>query len=304
MRQRCGVGWPVAALGLTLASAHSPAIGQEMEPRAYSPSPVGMSFLGLSWQRSSGGVTTDPTLPITNVDAEIDNAIAGFARTFGLGGRSAGVALLLPYTRADVDGEVFEESRSVERSGFSDARLRLSMNLLGGPALDREQFARRTPGATLGASLTVITPSGEYRSDKLINLGANRWAFKPELGVYLPRGPWSFELAAGAWLFTDNDDFLGGAQREQDPIAVFQTHCSYTFRPGLWVAGNATYYRGGDTTVDGVGNADLQKTSRIGMTLSVPVTRQQSVKLAWSEGMTTRIGTDFTTWTAAWQYAW
>lgn len=298
-----GCRW-LAIAGLVLAALAPAAFAQEMEPRAYSPSPVDMSFLALSWQRSSGGVTTDPTLPITNVDAEIDNAIVGFARTFGLGGRSAGIAVVLPYTRADVEGEVFEESRSVERSGFSDARLRLSVNLFGGPALDREQFARRTPVAALGASLTVVAPSGEYRSDKLINLGANRWAFKPELGLYLPRGPWSLELAAGAWLFTDNDDFLGGARREQDPIAVFQAHCGYTFRPGLWVAGNATYYRGGDTTVDGVGNADLQKTSRIGMTLSVPVARQQSVKLAWSEGATTRIGADFTTWTVAWQYAW
>jgi hypothetical protein len=263
-----------------------------------------MNFLALAWQHSSGGVTTDATLPITNVDADIDSALAGYSRTFALAGRTASLGFVLPYTQADVSGEVFEESRSVERTGPADARVRLAINILGGPALDREQFAKRAPTTTLGASLLVVAPTGEYNSDHLINIGSNRWAFRPELGLYVPRGPWSLELAGGVWWFTDNNDFFGGSRREQDPIAVAQAHVSYTFRPRLWVAMNTTWYRGGDTTVDGVHNDDLQDSSRIGATLSLPLAAGQSVKLAWSDGMTTRIGADFTTWTVAWQYAW
>lgn len=294
----------LAILAMVFAAVPFGLHAQEMEPRAYSPSPVGMNFVGLSWQNSSGGVTTDPTLPITDVDADIDNLILGYSRTFGLAGRTASIGAVLPYSWADVSGEVFEESRSVERSGFADARMRLSLNLLGGPALDREQFARRIPATTLGASLTVVMPSGEYRSDKLINLGANRWAFRPELGLYHPMGPWSMEVSTGVWLFTDNDEFFGDSRREQDPITTIQGHVSYTFRPQLWVAANATWYRGGDTTVDGVQKDDLQETTRFGLTLSVPVNPQNSLKFAWSDGATTRIGADFTTWTVAWQYGW
>lgn len=295
--------WP-GVVAVVLCAAAGCVAAQEMEPRAYSPSPVGMNFIGLSWQNSSGGVTTDPTLPITNVDADIDNALVGYSRTFGLAGQAASIGALLPYSWTDVSGEVLEESRSVDRTGFADARLRLSVNLLGGPALDREQFARRTPGTILGASLTVVAPTGEYKKDKLINLGTNRWAFKPELGLYHPVGRWSLELSGGIWLFTDNDEFLGDSRREQDPITTVQAHVGYTFRPRLWVAANGTWYRGGDTTVDGVHNEDLQKTSRIGITVSVPLTSEQSLKVAWSDGATTRIGADFTTWTVAWQYAW
>jgi hypothetical protein len=298
------MAWRLAIVAAALAVICLPAFAQEMEPRAYSPSPVGMTFVALAWQRSSGGVTTDPTLPITNVDSDIDSSILALVRTFPLAGRSASIGAALPYTWADVSGEVFEESRAVERTGFADARLRLSVNLLGAPALDRAQFALRTPATTLGASLTVVTPSGEYKSDKLINLGANRWAFKPELGLYHPIGPWSVEFSTGVWLFTDNDDFLGGSRREQDPLTTVQGHVSYTFRPQLWIAANATWYRGGDTTVDGVHNDDLQKTTRFGLTLSLPLTRQNSLKFAWSDGATTRIGSDFTTWTVAWQYGW
>lgn len=295
--------WP-GVLTMVCAAISIGGHAQEMEPRAYSPAPVGMNFVGVSWQNASGGVTTDPTLPITDVDADIDSTLVGYSRTFALAGRSASVSGVLPYAWADVSGEVFEQSRSVERAGFGDARLRLAVNLHGGPALDREQFSRRTPGTTLGASLTMVVPTGEYKNDKLINLGTNRWAVKPELGLYHPVGPWSLELSAGAWLFADNDDFLGDSRREQDPITTVQAHVGYTFRPQLWVAANATWYRGGETTVDGVHNEDLQKTSRIGLTLSVPITRGHSLKFAWSDGMTTRIGSDFTTWTIAWQYGW
>lgn len=291
-------------VALVLAFRQALSLAQEMEPRAYSPSPVGMNFVGFSWQNSSGNVATDPTLPISNVESDIDNLMVGYSRTFGLAGRSASAAVVLPYTFADVSGDVFEESRSVERTGQGDVRLRFAINLLGAPALDREQFAQRTPRTTLGASLLVVAPTGEYNSDHLINIGSNRWSFKPELGVYVPRGPWAAEVAGGVWLFTDNHDFFGGSKREQDPMPAVQTNLSYTFRPRLWVSGNATYYWGGKTTVDGKRNADLQKSSRVGLTASFPVARQQSVKVAWSEGMTSRIGADFTTWTIAWQYAW
>lgn len=298
------IAYRLAIAAAALAFICGPVRAQEMEPRAYSPSPVGMTFLGLSWQRSSGGVTTDPTLPIQNVDAEIDSSSLGVVHTFGLGGHSASIGLVLPYAWADVSGEVFEESRTAERTGLADARLRLAVNLLGGPALDRKRFAMRTPATTLGASLIVVAPTGEYNDDQLINLGTNRWAFKPELGLYHPMGPWSLELSGGIWFFTDNEEFFGDVRREQDPITTMQAHIGYSFRPQLWVAANATWYGGGETTVNGARKADRQETTRIGLTLSVPLSREQSLKLAWSDGASTRIGSDFTTWTVAWQYGW
>ena len=34
----------------------------------------------------------------------------------------------------------------------------------------------------LGVSLKVVPPTGQYDPTKLVNLGSNRWTFKPELG--------------------------------------------------------------------------------------------------------------------------
>lgn len=278
---------------------------QELEPRAYSPSPVGTNFLVVAYTRTTGDVVFDPALPFSDVSARLNAGVLGYARTFAAAGRQASATLGLPYVRGTVEGNVGENRREAYRSGPGDARLRLAVNLMGSPALTPAEFAKRTPATTLGASLVVVAPIGQYESRKLINIGTNRWAFKPELGLSHPVGRWSFDAYAGVWLFMDNDAFYTGSSvREQDPIGSFQAHVSYTFRPRLWLALDANYYRGGQTTLDGVGNDDEQSNSRFGLTLSLPIGARQSLKLNWSDGATTRIGGDFTTLGIAWQYAW
>jgi hypothetical protein len=294
----------LACCALALTGATIACRAQEMEPRSYSPNPTGIQFLALAYGRTTGGVVTDASLPITDIDARLNSGSVGYGRTFALFGRSALVTGGVPYVRGDVSGNVREARREITRSGLADARLRVSMNLIGGPALTPQEFARRRPQTTFGMSLTVVPPTGQYTADKLINLGAHRWAFKPELGVSHPHARWYFEAYAGVWLFTANDEFFGGSRRAQDPITSLQTHIVYTLRPRLWLAFDANYYRGGRTTVNGARNADLQSNSRVGLTLSVPVGAKQSLKLAWTDGATTRIGSDFKTLGVAWQYTW
>lgn len=277
---------------------------QELEPRAYSPNPTGVNFLVAGYAHSSGGVLFDASLPFSDVEAELNAAVAGYGGTFGLFGRSANVAIAVPYVWGDVSGNIGEDRREVTRSGMGDIKLKLAVNLFGGEALSPAEFAQRTPKTTLGGSVTVSAPTGQYDPLKLINIGTNRWAFKPELGLSHPMGNWFFDAYAGVWVFTNNDDFYGGQRREQEPIVSLQAHVSYAFRPRLWIAANATYYRGGETTIDGVPRADLQENTRLGLTLSVPLGKAQSLKLAWSDGTTTRIGGDFTVYGVTWQYMW
>jgi hypothetical protein len=277
---------------------------QEMEPRAYSPAPVGLNFLTAGVSQSSGGVAVDPTLPLDDVETKFQTATVGYQRTFALLGRTASAGVILPYGWGDASGDVFEERRSIRRSGLADARLRMAVNLYGGPAGDPRQFAARTRSTQIGASVTVVAPTGEYDSRQLINLGSNRWSVKPEIGLYQPLGPWSFELAAGVWIFGDNDDFFGGQHREQDAVTTVQTHVGYTFRPRLWVAADFTYFWGGATRLDGTAMRDRQESSRAGLVASFPLTKRDSLKLGWSNGVTTRIGADFTTYSLLLQRTW
>jgi len=290
------------ALSACWVAAHS--FAQEIEPRAYSPSPVGVNFLVGVAGHSEGGVLTDPSLPVTDIEAKIDALGFGYGRTFSVFGRSANAALAVPYISIDASGNIGENRASVSREGVGDSKLRLAVNLIGGPAMTPREFARREPKTTLGVSLTVNIPTGEYDGSKLVNIGTNRWAAKTELGLMHPMGKWMVEAYAGAWFFEDNDDFFGGQRREQEPLMSVQAHVSYTFNPRTWIALNTTYYEGGQTNLNGINKQDRQSNSRAGITFSMPVGKQYSLKFNYSRGATTRIGSDFTQYGVGLQYTW
>jgi hypothetical protein len=277
---------------------------QELEPRAYSARPIGTNFMVGNYTRLNGEVLTDPSLPISNVQANIDIYSVGYLRSFAFAGRSASAALVIPYARADVSGEVFDAPRQVERSGMGDLRVRFTTNLVGDPAVGPKEFAQRAPAPSIGASLSVVVPTGQYEPSRLINVGANRWAFKPELGVSFPMGHWFAEASAGVWLYTDNTDFLGGQRRGQSPLSVYQLHAGYNFAAGVWLAVDAAYYSGGRTKVNGVEGNDVQQNSRVGVTLSLPISPSWSTKLSWSTGMATRVAGDFDVVAITLQYRW
>jgi hypothetical protein len=212
--------------------------------------------------------------------------------------------VVVPYVWGTVEGNLQEQFRRAERSGFGDVGARLAVGLAGAPALASAEFKTRKPSTFFGASLTVTAPTGEYDPSKLVNLGTNRWAFKPELGLSHPVGKWWIEGYGGVWIFTHNDDFFGGQHRVQDPLYVGQAHVIRVFKPGLWAALNGTYYGGGSTTLNGVQNADRQSNSRIGATVALPLPRGQSLKLAAARGTSTRIGSSLTTVGITWQKVW
>jgi hypothetical protein len=298
---RCRIQLLIAMGIACAASLPYRAAAQEIEPRAFAPSPVGVTFVLVGTGQSTGGVLTDPSLPVDDVDAEINAGLLGLGRNFSLFGRLASVAIAQPYLSGKFTGTLDGEPAAASRSGFGDTKLRFSVNFLGNPAMTPAEFSQRKPQTTIGASLSVSAPTGVYHPSKLINVGTNRWAVKPEIGVSHPVGRWTLEATAGVWLFEDNPEFFGGRHREQDPLASLQAHVGYTFRPRLWLAANATYYDGGESTVDGVAKDDRQSNSRYGLTLSLPLARSQSLKLYWSDGATTRIGSDFTSYGLSWQ---
>jgi len=277
---------------------------QQLEPRAYAPNPVGVNFAGLIYGRSEGDVVFNASLPLEDVEATVSSATLAYGRTFGLANRSASISIAVPYIRATVSGETGEARGEVHRSGLADTHLRFAVNLLGLPAMSLRELEQRRPRPTLGASVLVVAPTGQYDSARLINIGSNRWAFKPELGLSVPMNRWYFDLYAGVWLFTENSDYFRESEVSQDSMTSVQAHVSYTFRRNLWLAADATYYAGGRTHINDVPRPNRQENTRVGLTLSVPAGRGHSIRIAWSDGATVRVGGDFSSVSLAWQYTW
>ncbi len=288
---------------LSLA-AWGAADAQELEPRAYSAAPVGTRFALVGYTRLRGPVLPDPSVPITDLTARVDGLSLGYARFFDALGRTANVAVVLPYLNADFKGEIGETTHEAHRAGIGDLRLRGAINLFGQPALTPAAFLQHPDVLSGGASLSVVVPTGQYEGSRLINIGTNRWAFKPELGLAYPLGNWFAEVAAGVWSFTENEEFFGGHRRSQEPLAVYQLHAGYYFRRGTWLALDFGRYIGGRTSVDGAPKDDEQHNSRIGFVLSLPVAAGWSAKLGYSKGTVVRAGGDYSIASAALQYRW
>jgi hypothetical protein len=126
----------------------------------------------------------------------------------------------------------------------------------------------------------------------------------PELGVSRAFGRWVVEGMAGVWFFTDNTDFFGGRVREQDPIVATQVHLTFKFKRSMWLAADANYYTGGQTTIGGRQNLDLQRNSRTGATYSPALGRHQAIRMSVSRGAYTTIGAAFTSIAVGYNYAW
>jgi hypothetical protein len=275
---------------------------QELEPRAYSPSPIGTTFVIGGFGRSQGPILMDPSLDVDNVLGDLWIGTVGIGRIFGVAGRQARVFAVFPFAWGNVSGDVHGQAERQDLAGFVDPRVKLSIGLRGAPALTPSEFARAPRRAVLGASVTLMPPVGQYTPTQVVNLGYNRWAFKPEVGASRPFGRWTFDGYAGVWFFTSNDAYYPGrAQRRQDPVFTWQTHISYALPHRTWVAFNGTWFAGGQTRVDGIENPDLQRNSRLGATLSVPLVGGHSVKFVYSTGATTRRGSAFNTFNVTWQ---
>jgi hypothetical protein len=277
---------------------------QQLTPNAYAPSPVGVNVAILSDAYSFGDVSFDPSLPVDDVHATINAMGVGYGRTFGLFGRYANAGFVLPYVDGELSGLYLGQPQSIHPTGFGDPQFRLGVNLYGAPAMTPREFAVYTRKTIFAVSLIVVPPLGKYDSSKLINIGSNRWSFKPELAYSRSNGAWTLEADAGAWLFTNNRNFARGKVRSQDPVGALQLHAIYALKPQLWVSLDGTYYSGGRTSINGHRNFDLQANSRVGFTLALPLNPRHSLKFAYSHGAVTRIGGDFDTIGVSYQYAW
>jgi hypothetical protein len=292
----------VATLAM-LAACSFRASAQDLEPRLYTSAPTGLNFVAVAYTSSDGSVLFDPSVPLEDANLSVDGPMVAYIRSLGLGGKAAKVDVVLPH--ACIDGYATLNGATVTRNvcGAADARLRLSVNFVGAPALPPQEFAAVAQDFVLGASIQVVAPTGQYDEERLVNIGTNRWAIKPEVGFSKRLKHLSWEMALAASFYSDNDEFASGPL-EVEPIYTLQAHVVHVFGNGAWLAGDANHYSGGRSTIAGAARDDSQSNVRFGVTYGLPLNRAQTLRLHASTGVSTRTGSDFDTLAVVWQYRW
>lgn len=283
-----------------LSAAHA----QNLEPRSYSNTPVGLNFLIAGYSYTEGKLAFDPSLPIADAKFHAHTEVFAYARSLNAWGNSAKFDVVLPYSSFDGEAQIGGQSRQREMKGVGDPRFRFSMNFYGAPALSLQEYAGYRQDLILGASVQVTVPLGQYDNSKLINLGGNRWSLKSELGISKAEGPWTMEIMPSITFYSDNTNFNHGRTFEQAPLYELQGHLTYSFSSGIWLALNSTYFVGNRTAVDGARSDNKQENTRAGLTLALPLDRYNSVKIYANTGTSSRTGSDFNQAGIAWQYRW
>ena len=304
-------GWSAVFVLISLQVLNA----QDLAPRAYLITPLHANAVTLTWAFYSGGLNFNDAVPIVGATGNYNVPVFSYYHSLNFFGRSANVIASLPYAVGTFSGDVLGNQRSVYRSGLLDFSARLSVNLLGGPAMQPQQFSKWKQKKILGASLKIVAPTGQYDPTKLINWGINRWAFKPELGYSQRWGPWVLDGYAGVWFYTTNSTSFSipnPVPQSQSPVGSLEGHFSYDFKRLKklnklrgWASLDANLWWGGITTLNGIRNLETRQTSsRIGGTVAIPFAGQQSIKVSYSDGAYIRVGGNYQNVSVAWQYTW
>jgi len=301
------------ALLFCLCAARDVCHGQGLSPRAYVITPIHSNAVTLTYTLQDGAVVFDQIVTTPDARGTINTGILTCFHTLSFFGRSANLNASIPYSLGDFRGTVSGLKREVSRSGLAPAVIRFSVNLKGGPAMTVEEFLKWKQKTVIGTSLTVTTGTGQYDPARLINIGTNRWAFKPEIGISRRWGNWIVDGYGAVWFFTANHDYFlnapgttGSNTQTQKPMGAVEVHLSYDVKPRLWVSLDGNYWYGGETSLNGVPSpTTVQSNSRLGATVAIPIGRSQhSLKFSYSGGTYIQFGGDFRELSVAWQYSW
>jgi hypothetical protein len=295
--------WPLTSVAAI--SFPSIVFAQFSDPRTYLNMPVGLNQLELDYAHVSADASIDTSLVVEGAHLDGNAAASVYTRSFGVLQHLAWAKASVPW--ASVTGSVPGAGISRSVSGFGDASLQLTALLRGGPALSVQDFESYVPATTVGVSLTITGPTGEYDPNRLLNLGSDRWSFKPQFAVSHPFGPdhrWEIDGYASVSLFTDNTNYHGHEVLRQEPLFGLEGHISHDLTPDLWASLDASYAFRGDTVVDGVHQHDPQEALILGAETSWSPNPHNSIALVLAKAVVHQNAPTYTGVTIKYSYTW
>ncbi len=246
------------------------AVAQADGPRSQVLIPTGVNIIVPTYMHLSGNYSFGNSILVPGADVDSDVFIGTYMRAFAIGETYAQIYVNPIWGRIDVQGTITDprtgqqRSASVDTSGLGDAIVNLKIGLIGAKPLGLKDAAKQNRAFSLSALFGVTAPTGEYDSDKPLNLGTNMWAFRVAVPMVVPWGtaqtPTYLEIFPSATFYTDNTDpTLGAERRKQDPLYDIQTHLSHNFTPKFWASLDLRYRMGGETATDGIDDDNKQE---------------------------------------------
>lgn len=294
-----------ASLALSVLYFPGRACAQFTDAHTYDNTPVGLNQLELSYTFVHANASIDTSLIITGAKLNLNQGTISYTRFFGLANHTAWVTAGVPL--AGLSGAVAGTNIRGSITGAADSSYQVAALLKGGPALTVAQFEDYRPTTVLGVSLTVTAPTGLYHANKILNLGSDRWIFKPEFALSQPFGPeqkWQFDGYANAYFYTDNTSYHGREILRQDPLPGFEGHISYFFNDNLWASLDTRYSFRATTFVDGADQKNAQQNFILGSEMNVSINSRNSLLFEFAKALVHQNGPTLVGFSVKYNYAW
>lgn len=278
---------------------------QFTEAHNYDNTPVGTNQIEVAYAYARANASVDTSLIVTGASFDLHQGTITYTRYFGLLQHLFWVQGSVPF--AGLSGSIRGTKIQGSIIGTGDSSYTISGLLKGGPALRIEDFSNYKPTTTIGVSLAIGAPTGTYNPNKLLNLGSDRWSFRPEISISYPFGQdqkWQCDLYGQAYFFTDNTSYHGRQILRQDPLPGIEGHLSYSFTDSLWVSFDGLYSFRGETVLNGESQNNPQDNFTLGGEANFSINSRNSLVFQFSRAIVHQNGPNFTGVAVKYTYTW
>ena len=278
-------GMAIGSMGIMASLiAAEKAQAQAYGPRQFLPAPSGTNAVVFQIKNFDTNTAFDTSIVYPNLDIDTDAFVFSYTHNFSIGGTSGQVVLTQPI--AIVDAEVSAGNLSIERgnTGLADTQLEFRVGILGSPGVNLQEYVQylgqENPDVVMKGMVNVTFPTGDYSSDRIVNIGSNRFAFRAGLPTTINLGPnWApgnrtlLEIIPSVNIYTSNNSPplpnspFGSSFTSQNPLFTLESHLSTDLGPKAFASLDAYYVNGGATSSNGVGNNNGQSWLGMGGTI-------------------------------------
>ena len=284
----------IAMLGVSISS-----MAQGDGARFYWKGLMGTNAIPVIFNSMGGNANPlDPShnvVPGSNFSASM--SMAGFAKMFPVGKRSAMLSVIVPMGRISGEASLDGRDFSATSRGFGDPMVQFSMNLIGPKAImNIPDILRYEPKFSVDLMASLAVPLGNYDNTIPINIGQNRWYGRIgapvvwQLGTWVPGKRTTLEFVPAVWLFSDNTDFVGKTM-STEPMFQLEAHLTRDFMERLWGSIDLISMSGGAATIDGVEGNALSNLG-LGGTVGYQINENMQLNLSYNSTINDKASTD------------
>jgi hypothetical protein len=295
----------LVCLALAIACAPATLPAQFSDPHSYDNSPAGVNQIESSYAYARANASLDTSLVIAGAKLNLSQGLIEYTRYFGLFHRTAWAEAELPI--AGMSGSITGTNIQGSTVGTGDSGYEFAMLLVGGPVLTPAESENAASTTRVGLSVAATAPTGKYHADKILNLGSDRWSFKPELALSQPFGPgakWQADLYTNIYFYTDNTSYRGREVLLQEALPGFEGHVSYSFNDRVWTSLDTRYSFRGTTFVDRIDQDNAQQNFGLGAETNVSMNVRNSLLFEFAKALVHKNGPSVAGFSVKYCYTW